>query len=237
LIADAERRQDAASLAGCGGVWWRAVYLAADDLPGSAALARRAANAWNVKGFHFPDAYALIADVFDALYAGDALSQREHLARRWAVYDDSELWRVPGLHSFALFARAATALSVAHSAQPSQKRVLLDEARRYLVKCQALAGKYPCSTVYTGAIRAGTRRLAGDVAGALQALRDTEHHAEVHSFKLFRAAMRYRQGQIIGGDTGAALMADANRTMRSQGVLKPDRMIAVLAPMVGDHSP
>jgi hypothetical protein len=47
---------------------------------------------------------------------------------------------------------------------------------------------------------------------------------------LFAAAARRRLGQLLGGNCGQALIAQADAWMAGQGIVNPARMTAMLAP-------
>ena len=47
---------------------------------------------------------------------------------------------------------------------------------------------------------------------------------------LHAAAMRRRQGEILGGDQGRALLRAADASMQRQKVANPERMTDLLAP-------
>jgi hypothetical protein len=51
--------------------------------------------------------------------------------------------------------------------------------------------------------------------------------------ELFAATARRRAGQWLGGGHGAAQAGEAERWMRAQGVVSPDRMTAMMAPGPG----
>jgi len=47
---------------------------------------------------------------------------------------------------------------------------------------------------------------------------------------LYAAAARRRRGQLLGGDEGAALVAEADSWMAKQDIKNPARMADMLAP-------
>jgi hypothetical protein len=56
-----------------------------------------------------------------------------------------------------------------------------------------------------------------------------EHCAELE-LKLYAAAARRRQGELTGGDAGAALIVEADSAMAAEGVVRPDRFAEIYAP-------
>jgi eukaryotic-like serine/threonine-protein kinase len=49
------------------------------------------------------------------------------------------------------------------------------------------------------------------------------------------AAARRRQGELLGGDEGRALITAANGWMTSQGIRKPGRITAMYVPGFPNH--
>jgi hypothetical protein len=53
------------------------------------------------------------------------------------------------------------------------------------------------------------------------------------TLRLYAAAARRRQGELLGGHKGRQLVAEANSWMAGQGVVRPERMTAMLVPGFG----
>jgi len=47
---------------------------------------------------------------------------------------------------------------------------------------------------------------------------------------LFATAARRARGEVLGGETGRALVAEADAWMTAQSIRRPDRMARMLAP-------
>jgi hypothetical protein len=58
---------------------------------------------------------------------------------------------------------------------------------------------------------------------AVQRLRDATKLAHDHELRLHSAAARYQLGVLLGGSEGTGHIAEAERTMRAEGIAKPDR--------------
>jgi predicted TIM-barrel fold metal-dependent hydrolase len=92
--------------------------------------------------------------------------------------------------------------------------------------------------------RTGTRwgkPLAGLLRGALAAregkrveaqaiLARAARDADIAEMPGHAAVARRRQGELAGGEEGAALIATANAWMAAHGVRNPDRFIGLVAP-------
>jgi hypothetical protein len=133
-----------------------------------------------------------------------------------------QLGRVAGYH-----ARARTALAVAGE-RPEQKAALVKDARwaaKQLVK-QGVAW----ADALAALARAGAAKLSGDGEGAARELDVALAGFDALEMKLYAAVVRMRQGQLRGGAEGTALVAQAEAWMRGQGIVRPERFAAMLAP-------
>lgn len=72
--------------------------------------------------------------------------------------------------------------------------------------------------------------VRGDVAGGLAGLRAAEAGFAAADMGLHAAVARRRHGELVGGDEGRRLVAEANLWMAGEGVRNPRRMSDALAP-------
>ena len=79
-------------------------------------------------------------------------------------------------------------------------------------------------------LRAGVAAALVRRDEAARLARRAEDAAEETDMRLYGAAARFRRGQILGGEQGAALMEGARQFVKSQTVRNPDRLIAMLSP-------
>jgi serine/threonine protein kinase/tetratricopeptide (TPR) repeat protein len=78
--------------------------------------------------------------------------------------------------------------------------------------------------------RAAVALRTGSPARALALLDDAARLANAAEMLDAAAAARLRKGQILGGDTGRALVEEARATLSALGAKSPDRMLNVVAP-------
>ncbi len=90
----------------------------------------------------------------------------------------------------------------------------------------------PYAQALAGLIHAGLAAQRGDRAGALKRFAGAADAFDGADMPLFAAAARRRQGELLGGAEGAALIEGANACMTSHGIGDPLRMTAALAPTV-----
>lgn len=80
-------------------------------------------------------------------------------------------------------------------------------------------------------LRAGAASASGDRNTTLDRLAYAEAALEAANMPQFGAAAKWRRGEVMGAPAGDRLIAEAEDWMRSQGVRRPDRMVAMMAPM------
>jgi hypothetical protein len=81
-------------------------------------------------------------------------------------------------------------------------------------------------------LRAALSLADGDLDGALDDYAIALDHAQGIEAAHLVAAIRYRLGELIGGDAGRGLIADAEAWARGQGVVAPARWLPTWCPQV-----
>ncbi|MGZ3405902.1 MAG: hypothetical protein ACXVAN_05620, partial [Polyangia bacterium] len=71
----------------------------------------------------------------------------------------------------------------------------------------------------------GVRMVRGDQPGAVRVLRQAAALCDGVEMRLHAEGVRWELGRILGGDEGAALVANAEAAMRAEGVRSPARMV------------
>jgi hypothetical protein len=197
-----------------------------DDNPAEAYReSERAIRSWSSSGLHLQHLFDLVARAEASLYEGEGLRALKDLDQGIPKLKSSQLLRVKPLRMFLWQVRARAALA-AHVQKPNPSLVnrAADDAERlekedlpwgrmiatFIRACIALARREwdPALVLYTK-----TRRAALDSNMALVA-----------------ATAAYRQGQLIGGEQGAALIRSNAEWMIAQGIKNPERATAMLAP-------
>jgi len=79
-------------------------------------------------------------------------------------------------------------------------------------------------------LRAGAAATRGETERALSLLEAAETGLAAADMALHAAVARRRRGELLGGDSGRALVAAADAWMASQAIRNPERMTAMLAP-------
>jgi hypothetical protein len=85
------------------------------------------------------------------------------------------------------------------------------------------------ATPFADLVLAAVAAVRGESAAVERAARAIVGF-EAAGMAAYAAAARRRHGELVGGDRGAAEVADADAWMRSEGVVNVDRIAGVLAP-------
>jgi hypothetical protein len=72
--------------------------------------------------------------------------------------------------------------------------------------------------------------LKGREETAWKSLREAADAFSRAEFKLYAAATNRQLGRLLGSDKGRELIEKADRTTREEGVVRPDRIAAMLVP-------
>jgi eukaryotic-like serine/threonine-protein kinase len=207
-------------------------WLVDDDTDGAAEAIDEAMGSWSKSGFHVQHYYELYARVQLDLYTGRATEAWQRVTRTWPALQRSMLLRVQTVLLEALHLRARCCLARAAS-EPAGRAALLAEARSCAgrIARQASPWAQPTADLVFGAVA----HLDGDDERARVLLDRAASGFQGVDMALFAAAARRCLGRLDAGDGAERLSADANAWMTAQGIRRPDRWTAMLAP--GFESP
>ena len=230
LIDAAEERDDRYSGAVLRTGWNILPGLAADDPATTRHEVGEAVARWPAGGFHVQHCLALHANVQLALYEGHAEEARRLLERHWPGLGRSLLLQVLPLKLDMLFLRLRCALACA--AERPSSRALWTVAEQQARRMLRLDRAWSTPLAHLGL--AGVAFGRGRLDEATRALADAQRGFDAADMALFAAASQRLRGRIVGGDEGRAAVAAADGWMAAQGVLRPERLTALLAPGFGD---
>ncbi len=167
------------------------------------------------------------AAVMRHLYEGDAAAAFEEIERTWRPLRRSLLLRIATVRALATEQRGRVALAVAV--------VNAGERRRMLARVAAAAlslerEKMAFSDGHAALLRAGMAALAGDRASATRAAERAQAAFERAEMSVATASAQYWRGELLGGDEGAKLVADATARLSAKGVKAPAKLVRMLAP-------
>jgi hypothetical protein len=237
LLEDAGRRGDLYAVTALGTRVGHCCGLAADEPEQAQSQVTQAIGRWSAQGFHIQHWWAMIAQVEIFLYKGESLKPWELLARLWPALRRSLLLRVQYIFIESLHHRAATALAVAaNSAAGTFQAVrLLRSAERDAAQIER--AKMPWGNGLALLVRAGVAAGRRDTEEASRLLNTAETSLHGADMELYAAAARRIRGELMGGDGGRILIAEADALMLRQQIRNPARMTAMLAPGISISPP
>lgn len=233
LVNEAQERGDrlaAANFTTFGGPF---VFLAQDDPAAAETALEGAMGAWSRQDFHVQHFTTLSARAYVDLYRHDAAGAWQRLLREWPRLRASFLLNVECVRIYMRHLRASCALAAADDPRTPRSGLgeLEREAERDARRLERERPRYarPLAMMIraTLAARSGRRIEAADLLAGAVSLLDN-HHLGIYS-----AAARYRRGQLLGGDSGDALIQQATDWMRGERLARPERIAALFAPGFG----
>jgi hypothetical protein len=163
-----------------------------------------------------------------ALYSGDTERAVQVIDGLWPEFSRSlmkriQLCRIHMYHhtSYSLIADAVQRGELGHVKRIQRQAQLLE------------AENTPRATSFALYVRGALFDLRGDAAAAIGAYASAESALGELGMTLYAAACRARRGLRLGGDEGQMLHRTALATLSEQGILRPDRLIAMMAPGKG----
>jgi hypothetical protein len=195
------------------------VWLLADDVEAARRHVREAMAAWKEGGFSLQHYRALLAEANIELYGGAGRAAHELVARGWPRLRGSLLLNVQYMRGDAYSLRARCALAGGRVREAARFARKLDRERMLWTSTLA-------SLVWSGIARA-----SGDRQGEIGHLRAAAERAESADMQLHAAVARMRLGALLGASEGEEIEQRARAWMAEQGVARPDRIAAMLAPL------
>jgi eukaryotic-like serine/threonine-protein kinase len=83
-------------------------------------------------------------------------------------------------------------------------------------------------------IRAGLAVLDGDLDAAVQGYRSAADGFTAVDMVMHASVARWRLGELLGGDEGRALVGQAGAALAAEGIVRPDRVVTMFAPVAAD---
>src|SRR5581483_1139800 len=228
-VDDARKRNDLYTRAYLELNWWMA-HLAADDVDAAQSALdsgeRFIEERWSPRGFHQAHMQALLGRAHTMLYAGRAREASTYLESHWRAMERSFLLRVPILHVLAFYTRAIC--SVAAAAESHRRDEMIRVAKASADRLRR--GPAPWAGGLAILIEGSTAAVERDHKRAAALFEKAEALLANNHSGMFATVARYRRGQLLAGAGGESLTADAESAMALQGVRRPDRGAAMLAP-------
>lgn len=200
-------------------------WLGVDDPHTATKHCEEAIGAWTKNGFHLQHAMALYGRTQIAIYEGDFSRAHDVISRDWPALSRSLLLRIELLRYQMLDLRGRAMLALgAERGDPRLVRAAVRDAKR-LLRIDA-----PSARPMGHMLLAGAARVRGDHGTAIQHYGAAVTAFDAAGMPIYRMAAEYRQGELIEGDVGQALVTRADEELRARGVVAPKKMVACLAP-------
>ncbi len=228
LLADAEQRGDLYTSVNLRASHPIAAWLGSDDVAGARRHLHESMLTWPRTPFLVQHWQTMLWEAEVELYTGDGAAAWGRLQRDSQAFRRSDMFSIQLVAILTRFVRGRSAIaSLPALGEADRGRRLLD-ARRAQKK---LANEgMAWSAVLAAMLAASVARASGDQAGARVALLEAVKAAEAVEMALHGAAARRQLGVLIGGESGAAAVAEADQAMKTLGVRVPERYAQMLLP-------
>ncbi len=227
-LVDAELRGDLHAEIGHSTGLANLIWLAVDDPDRAAARGTAAMARWSQTTFHVEHWWDLLGQTQVELYRGDGAAALRRITDAWPKLKSSLLLMVQLTRLEALQLRGRAALLAARAVDGAARKPLLAQAA---ADASAIAGeKMPWSTPLAQLLAAGVAATRGQPDVARARLTEAVAGLDAAGLALYAAAARARLGALDGGEAGQAMVRTATAWLTKQGVKRPERFVAMLAP-------
>ncbi|RMH44312.1 MAG: hypothetical protein D6689_02730 [Deltaproteobacteria bacterium] len=227
-IADADDRDDvyAGSMLRFPGIY---VHLARDEPAHARRDIATALAPWPADVLCIQRWNGVLYSVLVDLYEGDVDAAWRRWQESWPRYRRSLVRHVAQVRGMADTLRASTAVAAARRrGARGRRREWLAIARRHAGALSRHAS--PWARAMAIAIDGAAAHAAGDADRALRLLAAADRALDAAHMPHVAAGVRRVRGQLVGGDTGRAIVADADRALRALGVRDPAAIACAIAP-------
>lgn len=226
-VQEAEERGDLYSatyhMTGIGNLAW----LSRDDVSGARRRLALVEERWPSKRFNVPLFLNLQAAAHIELYDGRGRTAYQRVLRDWTALRWGFGFGVQMARSGARFARGLAALAAFD--ERAESTLLRDAAA-----CARGISRerQPWVTCFSEMLLSGVAARQDNDELALAHLAAAEDLASRSGLDMTAVAVRYRRGELIGGDTGRFLVEQSLAQLRAQEIRRPERMLAIFCPPV-----
>jgi hypothetical protein len=194
--------------------------LAADDPGALREAVRRAVERGLPREVGIQHWGVVQAEASASLYEGDGAAALARVEAIWPAMRRSLLLASVAFRREALFVRGRALITVGGGRRLAEAASI----------ARTLEGDRTGATRAIGALLTASVRAAGRHRHAVDAYQRAAIALDAHGMRVLAAIARWRRGELVGGGGGASLIADANATLVSAAVLRPERLVALLAP-------
>ncbi len=227
-LSDALEREDLLARTNLTSGGMNVIWLVDDDVEEAARRADSSLAHWPKDRFYLANFLYLIASTNVDLYAGRPRAAADRFDQQWRALARSYHLTVPFLryvmHDSRVRARLGTALEQQGSERKATLKLATAAARR--LGKGGLSWSRATEAMVLGTVAA----MEGDAPRAIPLLEAAEQGFERADMKMLAVGARWRRGELMGGEAGTALRAQAEAAMLAQGVRAPAKMVNIVAP-------
>jgi tetratricopeptide (TPR) repeat protein len=171
----------------------------------------------------------LQSSAYVELYSGAPAKAVEVLDQQLPAIRRAFLFRVAVIKVTATLVRTAAWLGALAEGAPAPRRLraAIDRA------CGGL-GSDPQSRAVAVLVGAELAVLRGDLDAAAAGYRSAARGFDATDTLTVADAARWRLGELLGGDEGRALVDHARAALVAEGIVRPDRVVAMFVPVAAD---
>jgi hypothetical protein len=163
------------------------------------------------------------------MYAGAPAKAAALIERQLPAFRRAFLLRVYAVKAFTAYLQTAAWVgAIAHGASDAPR--LQASIRR---ACKGL-GSDAASRAVPVLVGAGLATLRGDLETAVDHYRRAATAFDAVDMMLMASSARWRLGELLGGDEGRVLIEQTRAVLAAEGVVRPDRVVAMFAPVAAD---
>jgi hypothetical protein len=203
------------------------IAITNDDPDEGRRHVREAMSHWSKSGFYVQHFYAMIAETDIELYAGDGARARARFERDARALRKSLMLHSAFARGMAAYLQGRCAIASIEAA-PAARGARIAEARRIARRLEKDTATW--APTYAAIIHAGADNADGNPESAATRLREAVRHAEAADLDPQAWGARYQLGRLLGGDEGRELVAQAEQSMRDEGVRSPERIAGFAVP-------
>lgn len=231
LLREAEARGDLYSATNFSTGLCVMSWLARDEPEEIAAIGAAAIDRWSHRDYHLQHYWYYIGITLVDLYQGDPDQVWRRSEEQWPRYLASQFERVEICYGEVRSVRARALVHCAGSRPAGAARRMLREAKT--LARQMRRRRLPYAIGWAQLIEAAVNVQRGLPEAAIEELRAAATGFDAQSMGMHAAAARWRLGELLGGDAGAALVEEARLDLSGRSIDRPERMVTVLAPGLG----
>jgi hypothetical protein len=228
LLADAEQRGDLYTSVNVRSSHPIAAWLGSDDVAGARRHLHESMLEWPKSGYLVQHWQNMLWEAEVELYVGDGQAAWDRVERDARGIRRSHMFSVQLIAILSHFVRGRSAVASAAALVGTDREGRLDEARREHQTLQKTG--MPWASALGEMLAASIANATGDRAAAHVALRRAIDACQSTEMALHAASARRQLGVLLGGDGGAAEVAQGDEAMKARGVRVPERYAQMLLP-------